>query len=546
MKAKDFKDFKAELAALAENLRRKVESEVDGFEPGEAAAAERRERADSDLGYFAKTYFPHYVKHAPSKLHEYLFQRIPKISGTGAREAIAAPRGNAKSTIVTQIATIWRVVTGRAWYPCIIMDAFEQAAEMLEAIKVELEFNPRLANDFPSHCGQGKVWRMGLAITPSGVKLEAFGSGKKIRGRRHGPHRPDWVVLDDVENDENVESPQQRDKLERWIDRSVLSLGSTDDTMDVLFIGTILHYDSVLSRKLRHPLWSHRVFKSIIDWPDDMKLWDRWEETLLNGETKEEGEAMARAFFELHQAAMEAGAVVLWPAGQPLYKLMVKRARDGHDAFDSEQQNDPSSGADAPFANCIHFWVNRLAHWIFYGACDPSLGRTGNSRDPSAIGVGGLNRETGVLDIVEAEIRKRLPDRIIEDIIRLQGEYRCQLWVMEAVQFQEFLRTELVKRSAARGVAVPAKGVIPHTDKILRIEALQPHMANGLIRVHINQQTLIQQFKHFPKADHDDGPDMVQMLWMAAQAGMSRNSVKGAGRRASAGGRMADYTNMNS
>ncbi|EHP39412.1 phage protein [Cupriavidus basilensis OR16] len=540
------KDFKAQIAALAESLRRKIESEVMGFEPGEAAAAERRERVDGgDLEYFARTYFPHYVKHENSKLHDYLYKRLPQIAGTGAREAIAAPRGNAKSTVVTQIYTVWRVVTGRAWYPCIVMDAFEQAAEMLEAIKAELEFNPRLANDFPAHCGQGKVWRSGVAVTPSGVKLEAFGSGKKIRGRRHGPHRPDWVVLDDVENDENVESPQQRDKLERWIDRSVLSLGSTDDTMDVVFIGTILHYDSVLARKLRHPLWSHRIFKSILEWPSDMALWDRWEEILLNAPTKDEGEAMGRAFYELHQVDMDAGAVVLWPAGQPLYKLMVKRARDGHDAFDSEQQNDPSTGADAPFANSVHFWVNRLAHWIFYGACDPSLGKSGGSRDPSAIGIGGLNRETGVLDVVEAQIRKRLPDRIIEDIIKLHDEYRCQVWVIEAVQFQEFLRTELVKRSAARGIAVPARAVTPHTDKILRIESLQPHMANGVIRLHISQHTLIQQFKHFPKADHDDGPDMVQMLWMAAQSGIYRTSVTSAGRRVS-GGRMADYTNMNS
>ncbi|QOK91564.1 phage terminase large subunit [Ralstonia pseudosolanacearum] len=541
MKNKEFKD---QIAALAENLRRKIDAEVMGFEPGEAAAIERRERAHDDLEFFARTYFPHYVKHAPSKLHSYLFKRLEQIAGTGAREAIAAPRGNAKSTIVTQIATVWRVVTGRAWYPCLIMDAFEQAAEMLEAIKAELEFNPRLANDFPAHCGAGKVWRAGVAITPSGVKLEAFGSGKKIRGRRHGPYRPDWVVLDDVENDENVESPQQRDKLERWIDRSVLSLGSTDDVMDVVFVGTILHYDSVLARKLRHPLWSHRIFKSILEWPANMALWDQWEETLLNAPTKDEGEALALAFYQDRQAEMDAGAVVLWPAGQPLYKLMIKRARDGHDAFDSEQQNDPSMGADAPFANSIQFWVNRLSQWVFYGACDPSLGKAGGSRDPSAIGVGGLNRETGVLDVVEAQIKKRLPDRIIEDIISMHEQYRCIVWLIEAIQFQEFLRTELVKRSAARGCPVPARPIQPGTDKVLRIESLQPHMANGLIRLHMSQHTLIQQFKHFPKADHDDGPDMVHMLWTAAQSGLSRMTVTSTGRRAVSRRSMADYTSM--
>jgi predicted phage terminase large subunit-like protein len=148
--------------------------------------------------------------------------------------------------------------------------------------------------------------------------------------------------------------------------------------------------------------------------------------------------------------------------------------------------------------------------------CDPSLGKAGASRDPSALLVGGFNRATGILDVVEAQIRKRLPDKIISDIIDLHIEYRCLIWGIESVQFQEFLRTELVKRSAALGYPVPARAIIPHADKLLRIETLQPHMENGLIRLHSTQNTLIQQLRHFPKADHDDGPDALHMLWSLA------------------------------
>lgn len=36
---------------------------------------------------------------------------------------------------------------------------------------------------------------------------EAIGSGKKVRGRRHRNWRPDLIVLDDIENDENVNTP---------------------------------------------------------------------------------------------------------------------------------------------------------------------------------------------------------------------------------------------------------------------------------------------------------------------------------------------------
>lgn len=229
-----------------------------------------------------------------------------------------------------------------------------------------------------------------------------------------------------------------------------------------------------------------------------------------------QGEQAAATFYDVFREQMDAGAEVSWPAGRPLVELMKIRARDGHASFDSELQNDPLSDDDAPFAKVIQFWVNRLADWLFVGACDPSLGKAGASRDPSALLVGGFNRQTGILDVVEAQIKKRLPDRIIEDVIELQRQYSCLLWVIETVQFQAFLYSELVKRSAARGIPVPARAVTPITDKLLRIETLQPHMANGLIRLHASQVTLIDQLRHFPKADHDDGPDALHMLWMAA------------------------------
>lgn len=63
---------------------------------------------------------------------------------------------------------------------------------------------------------------------------------------------------------------------------------------------------------------------------------------------------------------------------------------------------------------------------------------------------------------------------------------------------------------------MPATAIKPNTDKMLRIESLQPHIANGLILLHSTQSTLISQLRHFPKADHDDGPDALEMLWKNA------------------------------
>ena len=269
-------DFRAELAALANGLRRTIEADCASFPADAKASAQRVRRVQGDFPFFRRTYFPHYTRRkdgtptGDSALHLWLDTALPAAvdNPEGIRQACAAPRGEAKTTFVDVFFSLWCVVTGRKRYILLVADAFEQAASFLEAIKVELESNPRLMADFPGQCGEGRVWNVGTIITASNVKIQAFGAGKRMRGLRHGPHRPDLVLLDDLENDENVRSPEQRDKLENWLMRTVLSLGPADDSMDVIYIGTILHYDSVLARTLKKPQWHGRTFRAVEKMPD--------------------------------------------------------------------------------------------------------------------------------------------------------------------------------------------------------------------------------------------------------------------------------------
>ena len=510
------KEILAELKAYSDSLRQKVEAKFEGWDDSLAAISERRKKVlDPVSGYdfFVSNYFPHYVRSSSrSQLHNYLFEHLPQVlqQPSSVHLAIAAPRGEAKSTLVSQLFTLYCLVTQKKRYALIVMDSIDQAYPMLEAIKVELEFNQRLRVDFPEIAGQGRVWQAATIVTKANQKVQVAGSGKKLRGLRHGAYRPDLVVLDDIENDEQVRSPEQRDKLHDWLKKTVLPLGAAGDKLDVVYIGTILHYDSVLNRTLSSKAWKTAKFKALIRQPDDMSLWDKWEDFYLN-----EGEAVADAFYSQNKSAMDKGAVVSW-AARPILTLMKIRARDGHTTFDSEYQNDPLSSDDAMFANALTYWTELPGELVYFGALDPSLGKAGASRDPSAILVGGYHRETGKLYVIEAQVKKRLPDLIIEDVIRMQKQYQCQRWFVETVQFQEFLKDELVKRSAQRGIPVPATATKPNTDKMLRIESLQPHMANGLILLHSSQATLISQLRHFPKADHDDGPDALEMLWRNA------------------------------
>lgn len=448
-------------------------------------------------------------------LHQWLDETLPHIinAPVGQHVAIAAPRGEAKSTIVSLCFVLWAIVTGKKQYILLIADTFEQSVALLESVKNELIGNPRLNHDFPEYTGEGRVWNTGTLITCSQVKIQALGAGKRMRGLRHGPHRPDLIILDDLENDEHVRKPEQRDKLQAWLQKTVLNLGSADGSMDVVYIGTILHYDSVLARTLKKSLWQTKVFQAITQWPDRMDLWDQWEALLIG-----QGEQAAQCFWEKHQQLMLQGARVSWPAMRTLYQLMQLRAED-HAAFDAEYQNDPLCGENAPFAQCIAYWSSTSEDWLYFGVCDPSLGKQGAGRDPSAILIGGFSPKTMTLHVIEACIRKRHPDTIIEDIIALHQNYKPILWGVEAVQFQEFFAHVLVQRAAEQGCALPVRPLKNTSDKLLRIESLQPHMAQKHILLHPSQHELIHQLRHFPKADHDDGPDALEMLWRISCSG---------------------------
>lgn len=506
-------EFEAELENHAAALRRKIELELDGITLDESTREQMAQAfIDGDFQQFCSVCFPHYIQSPDySEFQQFAMKQLPEaiMDAEGARYALAAPRGEAKSTICSQLLVLWCIVTNRKHFIIIIMDAFDQAAMMLEAIKVELEMNPILAFYFPDAVGQGKTWQSGDILTRGNVKVQVAGSGKKIRGRRHGEHRPDLVVLDDIENDENVRKKEQRDKTESWVRKAVMKLGSADGSMDIIYIGTLLHYDSVLNRFIGDSLWLGKVFSALIKYPDRMDLWDQWEEILRN-----DGLDAAAAFYKKRKKLMDAGSKVSWPSMRPLIKLMKERVSDRR-AFDTELQNDPGNDENAPFKD-IKFWVQIKRDWVFYGSCDPSLGRKNKNRDPSAILIGGYDRENMVLDVVEARVARIVPNLQIKTMIDLQREYKCLLWGVESVQFQEFFAQVLMDTAIKAGVVMPVRGIQSNTDKDLRIMGLQPFVASGQIRLHTSQTTMIEQLRYYPEADHDDAPDALEMLWQMA------------------------------
>lgn len=486
-----------------------------------------------DLEFFGRAYFPHYFSRPSPDFHRELdniwqggvlkgrypitpaeVMTISRLPGT--RRVTAAPRGHAKSTNLTFKGTMHSTLYGYKHYPIIISDSSDQAEGFLESIRVEFEENPAIREDFGDLVGA--IWRSNVLVTKTNIKIEAIGSGKKIRGRKHRNWRPDLILLDDVENDENVRTGEQRTKLRNWFLKAVSKAG--DNYTDIIYIGTLLHYDSLLANTLRNPAYQAIKYQAVLSFSREDALWQEWEGIYtdlsnLNRETE------ARTYFEAHRAAMLDGTAVLWEEKLSYYDLMVMRVSEGEAAFNSEMQNEPINPDDCIFQPDWIDYYNPAeinfggGQYHFFGFVDPSLGKSKKS-DFSAIITLAKHTGTGYMYVLDADIERRHPDRIINDVLAKERWLRATFGRgykklgSETNQFQWFLKEELAKASARAGLYLPIEEIVQTSDKVLRIQTLQPDIKNKYIKFNAQHKRLLEQLLHFPMAAHDDGPDALE------------------------------------
>ena len=443
----------------------------------------------------------------------------------GSQQAIAAPRGHAKTTNFTFKDTLHAVLYQYKHYPILLSDSSEQAEGFLDDIKTELEDNPHILEDFGILKGD-KVWRSSVILTKTGIKLEAIGSGKKIRGRRHRNWRPDLLVLDDIENDENVNTPEQRKKLKSWFDKAVSKAGDT--YTDIMYIGTILHYDSLLSRVLVNPTYRTKKYRAVLSFATNTALWEEWERIYTNL-FDEDHEANAWTFFQANEKEMLEGTQVLWEEKNPYYKLMQKRLSEGEASFNSELQNDPIDPENADFSEeWLDYYEPELMdfskpNFLLVGANDPSLGKN-KKADTSTIIDLALDLNTGYMYVLGASVEKRKPDVIIDDVIETHRRYKRDLkkgyykFGVETVQFQYFFKDVMAAKALEAGEYIPIEEIQSIANKELRIRSLQPFVKNKWIKFNRNHKELIKQLTEFPMGANDDAPDGLQMAVSLAQS----------------------------
>ncbi len=346
------------------------------------ANAERKEKAERDFRFFCEQYFSQTFYLSWSSDHLKVIAKIEQAVLEGGLFAMAMPRGSGKTSLC-ETACLWAIVYGHREFVALIGSDEDHAENMLDSIKVELETNDLLHDDFPEVCFpiralegihqraagqlyQGKQTHIGwttkkivLPTIPgsraSGAIVCVAGITGRIRGMKHkrvdgNSVRPSLVLIDDPQTDESARSPSQCAARERILAGAILGLGGPGCKIAGLMTLTVVRPDDLADRILdreKHPQWQGERTKMVYSFPANEALWTRYAELWRDGMRADRGIAEATEFYRANRGAMDDGAVIAWTerhnpdelsAVQHAMNLKLDR---GEAAFWAEYQNEP-------------------------------------------------------------------------------------------------------------------------------------------------------------------------------------------------------------
>lgn len=465
----------------------------------------------TDYAAFVDYYFPHWTvnpetgKATPcAPFHVSAANKILK--DRNLKAAFQWHRGAAKSTNMDVFVPMWLMAQEHREINVMVLvgKSEDNAKTLLGDIQAELQYNQRYIHDFGEQYNVGS-WEEGEFVTRSEVAFFARGRGQSPRGLRYRSHRPDYVVIDDLDDDELVESPARVSKLFDWV-RSAL-FGTLDGGRGrFIMVGNLIAKNSVLAK------WCdiksvHVTRVNIYDNKGGISWASKW--------TPQE----------------------------------VKNIEDvvGYRAFQKEYMNNPIIEG-AIFRNEWIRWGKRPA-WSKFSEIvlyiDPSFkGSTKN--DYKAAKLWG---KTGTLLYhLRAFVRQSSVAEMVRwcyDLYEWTREQGISVrWYMEANFMQDTILDEFRREGELRGYQLPITGdKRKKPDKFQRVEAISPLWERGFVVYDETQRddpdmlAGIDQTLAFEKGmrGHDDAPDADEgAIWMLQRDTRAKSFNPSFGRRTNA------------
>jgi predicted phage terminase large subunit-like protein len=212
---------------------------------------QRIKRVRADYAAFVDYYFPHYTQNPQTGVQTPCAPFHIKAANLVKKEknlraVFKWHRGAAKSTHLDIFIPLWlKCQQQREINVMVLVGKSEDNANTLLAdIQAELQFNQRYINDFGQQYNNGN-WEEGSFVTKDGTAFFARGRGQSPRGLRYRSHRPDYIVIDDLDDDELCENPNRVQRLTDWVKEALF--GALDGGRGrFIMVGNLIAKNSVL------------------------------------------------------------------------------------------------------------------------------------------------------------------------------------------------------------------------------------------------------------------------------------------------------------
>lgn len=438
----------------------------------EKQKAERIAKLEADDEAWFRYYFRKEYECEPAPFHKAATKRV--MSHMEWIEVRMWSREMAKS-MRTMMEIMKLVLTGRKRYVLMISNSSDNAERLLMPYRAHLTANERIINDYGLQELPGS-WSAGEFTTRKNVAFRSLGAGQSPRGTRNEEVRPDVILFDDIDTDEECRNPEQIKKKWRWIEDAALATRSVSKDTLVIFNGNKIAVDCCVERATK--IADHVSIVNIRN-KNGKSNWAKNTEAHIDRIHKTRSYASVQK--EYYNNPIQEGSV--------FKEMAYKPARP----------------------------LREYSLLICY--TDPSFKDSKKNDYKATVLVGKWKDE---FHVIKAYLEQTTTAKMIEwhyDIMQLVDGFACYFY-MEQVFLQDILIKEFYETGKRIGKTIPISGdQRVKIDKHTRIESLlEPLNRNGKLYLNEHERNnthminLEDQFRAFAPGSraHDDGPDAVE------------------------------------
>ncbi len=263
-----------------------------------------------------------------AEVHEELWHDIQEsIIGNGPEQlGRVLSRGTGKSAFGTLSPSIWSMSYKHKTYVLICSDIGSTAEKFIKDIKDNVIENQYIEDAFGKlldDCNKDYKCNATQLEFTNHTFVEAISSTSPMRGRKYKNVRPDLIILDDYQSEDDVRTEEAREKKwKRYSDdvkfakqRPVKRDGKIVKKGTVLMAwGTQQHKECFYSRLLKSSTWKFKKYRGVdIDNVDEYFNTGLWLEfkNILNDFKNPDHLEDAKEFYYKHEKDMQFGK--LWP-----------------------------------------------------------------------------------------------------------------------------------------------------------------------------------------------------------------------------------------